>query len=347
MKLDFLTNKKILITGGTGSIGSLLVSTLIKSKCKVIRVMSNDENGLYELSREINSKFVINYNLFSSQMKKQKIRFFLGDVRDIKRCHEVTRDVDIVVHAAAIKHVNISEYNPSDAMQTNLKGTKNMVKASINNNVSKFLFISTDKVVSPTNVMGKSKLLAEKFVINSEKFIKNRKIKISAIRFGNVIGSRGSVIPNFISLLQNNKNINVTSKKMARFVMTGAESIASIIKALDKMKGSEIFIKKSMKCFKIFDLAEALLNYYKKKGNKKSKIILSQKNKGEKFEEELFLIKDLQKINMENGMFIINKKQRVKNNKSISSIKKYRVSNFNFMTQNQIIKLLKKSKVLN
>ena len=102
-----------------------------------------------------------------------------------------------------------------------------------------------------------------------------------------------------------------------------------------------------MKCFKIFDLAEALLNYYKKKGNKKSKIILSQKNKGEKFEEELFLIKDLQKINMENGMFIINKKQRVKNNKSISSIKKYRVSNFNFMTQNQIIKLLKKSKVLN
>ena len=148
------------------------------------------------------------------------------------------------MHAAFIKHVNISEYNPSDAMQTNLQGTKNMVKASINNNVSKFLFISTDKVVSPTNVMGKSKLLAEKFVINSDKLIKNRKIKISAIRFGNVIGSRGSVIPNFISLLQNNKNINVTSKKMARFVMTGDESIASIIKALDKMKGSEIFIKK-------------------------------------------------------------------------------------------------------
>ena len=251
------------------------------------------------------------------------------------------------MHAAAIKHVNISEYNPSDAMQTNLQGTKNMVKASINNNVSKFLFISTDKVVSPTNVMGKSKLLAEKFVINSDKLIKNRKIKISAIRFGNVIGSRGSVIPNFISLLQNNKNINVTSKKMARFVMTGDESIASIIKALDKMKGSEIFIKKSMKCFKIIDLAKALLNYYKKKGNKKSKIIFSQKNKGEKFEEELFLIKDLQKINMENGMFVINKKQRIKNNKSISSIEKYRVSNFNFMTQNQIIKLLKKSKVIN
>ena len=169
MKLDFLKNKRVLVTGGTGSIGSLLVLALIKSKCKVVLVMSNDENGLYELSREINNKFTINYNLFSSQMKKQKIRFFLGDVRDIKRCHEVTRNVDIVVHAAAIKHVNISEYNPSDAMQTNLQGTKNMVAASIHNNVSKFLFISTDKVVAPTNVMGKSKLLAERFIINSKK----------------------------------------------------------------------------------------------------------------------------------------------------------------------------------
>ena len=271
MKLDFLKNKRVLVTGGTGSIGSLLVLALIKSKCKVVLVMSNDENGLYELSREINNKFTINYNLFSSQMKKQKIRFFLGDVRDVKRCHEVTRDVDIVVHAAAIKHVNISEYNPSDAMQTNLQGTKNMVTASIRNNVSKFLFISTDKVVAPTNVMGKSKLLAERFIINSKKKIKDKKIKISAIRFGNVIGSRGSVIPNFISLLQSNKDINVTSKKMARFVMTANEAICSILEVLDQMKGSEIFIKKSMKCFKIIDLAEALLVYFKKRVTKKVK----------------------------------------------------------------------------
>tara|TARA_B110001450_G_scaffold1420_1_gene1655 strand:+ start:4697 stop:5734 length:1038 start_codon:yes stop_codon:yes gene_type:complete len=344
MKLDFLKNKNILVTGGTGSIGSLLVLTLIKSNCKVIRIMSNDENGLYELSREINNKFTINYNLFSSQMKKQKIRFFLGDVRDIKRCHEVTRNVDIVVHAAAIKHVNISEYNPSDAMQTNLQGTKNMVAASIHNNVSKFLFISTDKVVAPTNVMGKSKLLAERFIINSKKMIKNKKIKISAIRFGNVIGSRGSVIPNFISLLQSNKDINVTSKKMARFVMTANEAIRSILEVLDQMRGSEIFIKKSMKCFKIIDLAEALLGYFKKKGNKKSKIIISKKNKGEKFEEELFTYKEIPKIVMSNGMFIINKESKISKNENF--INKYRVSNFNFMSQHRIIKLLKSSKIL-
>ena len=344
MKLDFLKNKRVLVTGGTGSIGSLLVLALIKSKCKVVLVMSNDENGLYELSREINNKFTINYNLFSSQMKKQKIRFFLGDVRDIKRCHEVTRNVDIVVHAAAIKHVNISEYNPSDAMQTNLQGTKNMVAASIHNNVSKFLFISTDKVVAPTNVMGKSKLLAERFIINSKKMIKNKKIKISAIRFGNVIGSRGSVIPNFISLLRSNKDINVTSKKMARFVMTANEAIRSILEVLDQMKGSEIFIKKSMKCFKIIDLAEALLGYFKKKGNKKSKIIISKKNKGEKFEEELFTFKEIPKIVMNNGMLIIKKKSKIA--KYENFINKYRVSNFNFMSQQRIIQLLKSSKIL-
>ena len=345
MKLDFLKNKKVLITGGTGSVGSWLVLTLLKSKCKIIRVMSNDENGLYELSREISDKLVINYNLFSTQMKKQKIRFFLGDVRDIKRCREVTRDVDIVVHAAAIKHVNISEYNPSDTIKTNVQGTKNMVKASIYNNVSKFLLISTDKVVSPTTIMGKSKLLAEKFIISSQKLVKNKKIKISAIRFGNVIGSRGSVIPNFISLLQNNKNITVTSKNMVRFVMTPNEAISSILEVLDQMKGSEIFIKKSMRCFKIIDLAKALLGYFKKKGNKKSKIIMSQKNKGEKFEEELFLQKEIPKIMINKSMFIIKKK--IKTPKNIGFIDKYRVSNFNFMSQQKILKLLKNAKILN
>ena len=217
MKLNFLKNKKILITGGTGSIGSSLVLSLIKSDCKVIRVMSNDENGLYELSKKINNKFLINYDLFFNQMSKNKIRFFLGDVRDLKRCHEITKGVDIVIHAAAIKHVNISEYNSNEAIQTNFIGTKNILRASIKNKVSKFLFVSTDKVVSPTNVMGKSKMLAENYVINLKKKTKNKKIKVSAIRFGNVIGSRGSVVPNFVSLLNKKRNIIVTDKKMARF----------------------------------------------------------------------------------------------------------------------------------
>ena len=114
MKKNFFKNKKILITGATGSIGSSLVLKLAKIGCKVIRVMSNDEHGLYRLSRKINSSFTINYNLFYNAMGKNKIRFFLGDVRDLKRCNEVTKDVDIVIHAAALKHVNIVEYNPKE-----------------------------------------------------------------------------------------------------------------------------------------------------------------------------------------------------------------------------------------
>ena len=345
MKQNFLKNKKILITGGTGSIGSSLVFRLIKSQCKVLRVMSNDENGLYELSKEIIKKNTINYDLFFDQMGKNRIRFFLGDVRDSKRCFEVTKDVDIVIHAAAIKHVNISEYNKAEAIKTNYLGTKNMLKASIKNNVSRFIFISTDKVVSPTNIMGKSKLLAEKFVINSEKLVGKKKLKVSAIRFGNVIGSRGSVIPYFISLLKKKKNIVVTSKKMARFVMTVEDSVNSILMALYKMKGNEIFVLKSMKCFKIIDLAHTLLNYFKKKGNNKSKILISKEGKGEKFEEELFEIKDISKIQIDNQMFII-KKKKFKNNKYISTINNFRVSNFNFMSQNKILRLLKNQKLL-
>ena len=344
MKLNFLKNKKILITGGTGSIGSSLVLSLIKSDCKVIRVMSNDENGLYELSKKINNKFLINYDLFFNQMSKNKIRFFLGDVRDLKRCYEITKGVDIVIHAAAIKHVNISEYNSNEAIQTNFIGTKNILRASIRNKVSKFLFISTDKVVSPTNVMGKSKMLAENYVINLKKKTKNKKIKVSAIRFGNVIGSRGSVVPNFVSLLNKKRNIIVTDKKMARFVMTINDSIKLIIRALNYMKGNEIFILKSMKCFKIIDLASALLKFYKKKGNRTSKILISKHGKGEKFEEELYSLKEISKINIYKDMFVIRKNLKINSKKDLNKIKKFRVSNFNFMSKKEIIELLKKNR---
>jgi UDP-N-acetylglucosamine 4,6-dehydratase/5-epimerase len=346
MNLDFIKNKKILITGATGSIGSSLVFRLIESRCKVLRVMSNDENGLYELSRKIIKKFTIDYDLFINQMGKNRIRFFLGDVRDKKRCDDITKDVDIVIHAAAIKHVNIAEYNSAEALKTNYDGTKNIFKASIKNDVSKFIFISTDKVVSPTNIMGKSKLLAENFVINSKKLIGSKKLKVSSIRFGNVVGSRGSVIPNFISSLDKKQNIFVTSKKMTRFVMTVEDSVNSILSVLSIMKGYEIFILKSMKCFKIIDLANALLFYYKKKGNKKSKIIISEEGKGEKFEEELFREKDIQKITIKKKMFVIKNKIINNNANYINKINNYRVSNFNFMSQKQIIKMLKNLSLL-
>tara|TARA_B100000989_G_C19530190_1_gene469218 strand:- start:672 stop:1703 length:1032 start_codon:yes stop_codon:yes gene_type:complete len=343
MKNNFLKNKSILITGGTGSIGSALAKYLIKTKCKVIRVMSNDENGLYELSRDLNlSSFA--FDNFSKEMKLNKIRFFLGDVRDFNRCREVTKNVDIVIHAAALKHVSIVEYNPKEAYQTNVIGTKNMIKASIENKVSKFLLISTDKVVAPTNKMGKTKLEAEKV---ASKLKKKSNIKISIIRFGNVLASRGSVIPNFMNLLENKKDITVTDKKMVRFVMSLQDAVGSIIKSLYLMRGQEIFILKSMKCFKIYDLAQALIGYYKKINKKTNKILISKMYVGEKYEEELYTEKEIPYIKIKSDLFVINTNKSRQKLSTLKLLKKYRVSNFNYLNKDQILRLLLKTNILN
>ena len=345
MNLDFLKNKKILITGGTGSIGSALVLKLFNSKCNVIRVMSNDENGLYELSKKLNSKGFDNLDFFNS-MEKKKIRFFLGDIRDFERCKEVTSGVDIVIHAAALKHVSICEYNPFEVIKTNVQGTENIIRASIANKVSKLLFISTDKVVSPTNIMGSSKLQAERISINANEFKGNSKTKISCIRFGNILGSRGSVIPNFINLLKEKKNIYVTDKKMARFVMSLDEAVNLIINSTKIMKGEEIFILRSMNCIKIYDLASALVNYYDKINNHKSSIKIINKLSSEKLNEELFLIEEIPYIKIYKDIFVINKQKNYNlNKKEIKNLEKFRVSNFNFMSEKDIIKYLKKIKI--
>ncbi len=343
MNLSFLKNKKILVTGGTGSIGSALVLQLIQSKCNVIRVMSNDENGLYEFSKKINSSFTLNYNIFENQMKKNRLRFFLGDVRDFNRCKKITQDVDIVIHAAAVKHVAICEYNSNEAMQTNLKGTQNMLKASVINNVSKFIFISTDKVVTPSNVMGFSKLLAERYVMNSKKIFKNKKTKVCSVRFGNVIGSRGSVVPNFINQLKNKKDIFVTDKKMTRFVMSLEQSVNLILSSVKKMKGGEIFILKSMHCIKIIDLANALKNFFNKKNKSLSKVKISNKLEGEKLNEELFTKKEMNYLTESKNVYIIKKKTSLlKNRILLKKFEKFRVSNFNFMTEKKNNFLFKK-----
>ncbi len=342
MNYNYLRNKTILITGGTGSIGTSILKALLKTKCKAIRVMTNDENGLYELSRDLNLS-LLSVNNFYDSMEKNKIRLFLGDVRDFKRCLEVTSKVDIVIHAAALKHVSIMEYNAREAEETNVKGTKNILKASIKNKVSKFLHISTDKVVYPKSVMGKTKLMAEKSIHKIIKKLKKNKIKISIIRFGNVIGSRGSVIPNFIYLLKKNKSISVTDIRMARFVMTLNESVKSVLNAIKFMKGNEIFIMKSMKCFKIYDLADALVTYFKKS---KKRINISNKFYGEKFEEELYSIKEIPFIKTKNNLFVIDKKKISHTRNDERILKKFRVSNFNFLNKSQIINLLKKSEII-
>ena len=203
---NYFKNKSVLITGASGSIGSALLKNLIKNKnCKVIRAMSNDENGLFELNQELLDPDKINttkFDTFKNAMKKNKIRILYGDVRDYRRCLEATRKIDIIIHAAAVKHVPICQYNPEEAIKTNLLGTNNLCKAAIKNKVKKFLLISTDKVVNPTSIMGETKLKAEQVVLNCNE---KSSTKFACIRFGNVVGSRGSVIPLFINQIKKKK----------------------------------------------------------------------------------------------------------------------------------------------
>ena len=190
----------------------------------------------------------------------------------------MTIEVDIVIHAAAIKHVKIAEYNPYEVTKTNVLGTENILRASIVNKVSNFLLISTDKVVSPVNIMGISKLQCEKIAVNAEDTKGKSKTKVACVRFGNILGSQ-SVVPKFINLINNDKDLIVNHKDMARFVMTISDCTKMILKAICLTKGQEIFILKSMKCFKILDLANELIKFYK---NKKSKVILKNLINNEK-----------------------------------------------------------------
>lgn len=295
---NLFSNKKILVTGATGSIGSEITKKLISINCKVIRALSNDENGLYELSKEITNK--------------KKIRFIHGDISDLERCIVATEDIDIVIHAAALKHVPLCEYNPFEANKTNVIGTQNLVMASLKNNVKKFLHISTDKVVDPISCMGATKLLAERIVINGNLIKGSKKTIFSCARFGNVIGSRGSVLPLFLEQIKKNKPLTVTHRDMTRYFISIQEATDVLKNCINQMKGGEIFIPNNLKIFKIIDLAKALKIYYKKPS---LKIKFTGIRQGEKLFEKLYSDNEIRKMSINKNFLIISNKYEKKNNK--------------------------------
>jgi FlaA1/EpsC-like NDP-sugar epimerase len=248
--LNEFQGKKILITGGTGSVGLGIVKQLIKYKPNSIRILTNDENSIFEMKQHVGNDLMFT--------------FIVGDVRDRERLNLAIRGIDIVFHAAAMKHVDICEQNPFDAVKTNVVGTSNIVEAALIENVSKFILISTDKATNPSTTLGASKLLAERLVINAGVYKGTGRTKFSIVRFGNVIGSRGSVFQIFLHQLRTNQPLTVTDSNMTRFIMSISEAASMILEVTCMANDGEIFILK-MPSVRIEDLAKSMIKVYSQK----------------------------------------------------------------------------------
>ncbi|MCT7590773.1 UDP-N-acetylglucosamine 4,6-dehydratase (inverting) [Aliarcobacter butzleri] len=236
--------KNILITGGTGSFGKKYTKILLeKYKPNKIIIYSRDELKQYEMAQEYNDKCM---------------RYFIGDVRDIDRLKKATKDVDLIIHAAALKHVPIAEYNPMECIKTNINGAQNVIDAAIENGVSKVIALSTDKAANPVNLYGATKLASDKLFVAANNLVGNQNIKFSVVRYGNVVGSRGSVIPFFKKLINDGiKELPITDEKMTRFFITLEDGVNFVLKNFERMQGGEIFIPK-IPSMKIVDMAKAL-----------------------------------------------------------------------------------------
>jgi len=240
--MNILEGKKILLTGGTGSFGNKFTEILLKEyNPDTIRIFSRNERYQVEMQRKF--------------CNDERIRFLVGDVRDKDRLHRAMQDIDIVIHSAALKHVPVCEYNPIEAIKTNIDGAINIIDVAISNNVDRVMAISTDKAVHPVNLYGATKMVAEKLFVQANTY-SYKKTKFSCVRYGNVICSSGSIIPLFLE--QKKKGVlAVTDNSMTRFLITLEDGVNFVINSLENQVGGEIFIPK-IKSMKIMDLADLI-----------------------------------------------------------------------------------------
>lgn len=274
-------NKTILITGGAGSFGQKFAEIVLKDyNPKKVRIYDNRELALVEMERKFNDP---------------RLRFFLGDVRDLTRLRRAMNGADIVVHAAAVKHVPVCEYNPVDAIRTNIDGAVNVIDAAIDSSVQKVINISTDKAVQPVNLYGATKMVAEKLFVQSNSYSGTEKTIFSCSRYGNVVGSSGSIVPLFLKQKESGE-ITVTDERMTRFWITLEDGVRFVIKCIEVMKGGEVFVPK-ISSMKILDLAKVIAP------NAKIKIIGIRP--GEKLHEVLLTEEEAKHSRQTDGYYII------------------------------------------
>jgi UDP-N-acetylglucosamine 4,6-dehydratase len=294
-----LNKKTILVTGGTGSFGKEFTSHVLKNySIKKLIIFSRDELKQYEMQK-----------LFPHK----NIRFFIGDVRDKERLNMAMQDVDYVIHAAALKHVPIAEYNPIECIKTNIYGAQNIITASLDCGVKKVIALSTDKATNPINLYGATKLAAEKLFISANSYSGNRPTSFSVVRYGNVLNSRGSVLPLFLNLIKKRSNsLPITHLDMTRFFFTVQDSVKFVLSSLYFMTKGEIFIPKINSC-KIIDLAKAL--------SPKIKFKIIGLRPGEKMHEVLFSLDENPYVTNYKDFYIISNDQNYHNKKIRKKIK--------------------------
>ena len=319
--------KKILITGGTGSLGQALTKRLLEYDIDAIRIFSRNESKQIDMDSKFSDK---------------RLRFLLGDIRDFDRLNRALEDIDIVFHAAALKHVPVIEYNPFEAIKTNVIGSQNVISACLQQNVERVICIGTDKAVFPINTYGATKLLMEKLFVTASNYLNKKRYhtKFITLRYGNVIGSSSSVIPKFIEQIKNKKSVTITDPKMTRFSITMDEALDFILNATKIGQGSEIFVPK-IKAYTITSVKDALFELLENTGEKITGI-----REGEKLDEVLISDDEMRFCWELDDMYVIhssinkNYYESVGNLKKIESMDSYSSDGAIKLSNNELKKII-------
>src|SRR3989338_3102888 len=325
---SILNDRTILITGGTGSFGHQMVKELMVYKPKSIRIFSRDEDKQRLMQDEFNSHPI-----------SKKLEFLIGDVRDYDRLYAVTKDVDIIFHAAALKQVPAVESHPYEAVKTNIFGAYNVVKASVARKVKNVVAISTDKAVKPVNAMGMTKALQEKIILSDD--LTKDGTKFCCVRYGNVLGSRGSIIPVWNSKIDKKQSLPITHIEMTRFLLTLSEAIDLVFYSLKHGKGGEIFVKKAPAA-KMTDLALAYAEL--KTGKKNYPLEFIGIRAGEKIDEILVSEEEMRHSIERKDHFVINKEAKIDkfSTKNMISHEQYGSFNTKHLTVDELKQIMKK-----
>ena len=321
-------NKKILITGGTGSLGISLTQRILKENPNSIRILSRNENNQISMSRKF----------------PNEDRFHIGDIRDKERLIRSMEGVDVVIHTAALKHVDIIEYNPFESIKTNVIGTQNVIDACHYAGVKMAVGISTDKAVSPLNVYGATKLLTEKLFVSASNYVDKiqHPTNFVAIRYGNVLGSSGSVLPRFIELINSKKNIEITDPEMTRFTITMDDALEFIVNSMIKSKGSDTFVPK-LKAYNIMDLKDALFEILGK-----TDYVITKIRPGEKLAEVLIGTDEIRNTLESKSDYVITQgidtskqlNEKYPNYKTVEGMQIFSSENANKVSKKELIKMI-------